>query len=200
MTIHAWPALNKFEPATWDWSLVSNTQTFSSPLSGSVQTLEMPGARWRVTFQMNSMTAADSALLRAWFAKLRGQSGRFYLHNMAHPIPRGVGGGVPVVSGAGQSGSSLTTSGWPVSATVLKAGDFFEVNSELKMAVADAVSNASGVASVAFEPPLRNSPANATGITTNKPLAIFKLDDDIVRWTTVAGALSSFAISATEAW
>lgn len=200
MTIHTWPTLSKPEPTSWDWSLVSNTQTFSSPLSGNVQTLELPGARWRVTFQMESMTPADSALLRAWFVKLRGQSGRFYLHNMAQPSPRGTAGGTPVVSGAGQSGISLTATGWPADTTALKAGDFFEVNGELKMMVADALVNGSGAATLTFEPPLRNSPANGAAITTTKPTGIFKLDEDTVRWITVAGALSSFTVSATEAW
>lgn len=200
MTIHTWPSLSKFEPSSWEWSLVSNTQTFSSPLSGSVQTLELPGARWRVSYQMNAMTAADSALLRSWFAKLRGQSGRFYLHNMAQPTPRGAAGGTPVVNGVGQSGTTLATAGWPVNTTVLKEGDFFGVNGELKIVVADVTSNSTGAASITFEPPLRSSPANAAGITTTKPLAVFKLDEDTARWTTVAGALSSFVITATEAW
>lgn len=200
MTIYAWPTLSKHEPSSWEWSLVSNTQTFSSPLSGSVQTLELPGARWRVSYQMNAMTASDSALLRAWFAKLRGQSGRFYMHNMAHPVPRGTAGGTPVVSGVGQSGIALSTSGWPANTLVLKEGDFFGVNGELKMVVADVISNGSGAASITFEPPLRSSPPNAAGITTTKPVGVFKLDEDTARWSTVAGALSSFVISATEAW
>lgn len=200
MTIHTWPTLTRYAPGSLEWSLVSNTQTFSSPLSGSVQTMEMPGARWKFTFPMDSLLADDAALLRAWLVRLRGQSGRFYMHNMAHPLPRGVGGGAPVISGAGQSGISLVTSGWPAGATILKAGDFFEVNSELKMVVSDAVSNGSGVATLTFEPPLRNSPANGAVITTNKPKGIFKLDEDAVRWSTFAPVISSFAISATEAW
>ncbi|QDL55299.1 hypothetical protein [Rhodoferax aquaticus] len=198
--IYSWPNLNKFEPSLWEWSLQSNTQAFSSPLSGSVQTLEMPGARWRVAFQMNAMSAADSALLRSFLAKLRGQSGRFYLHNMAQPTPRGAAGGTPVVNGAAQTGASLATSGWPASSTVLKEGDFFAVNGELKMATADALSTAGGLATLTFEPPLRSSPGNGLAITTTKPLATFRLEDDSARWSTVAGALSSFAISAIEAW
>lgn len=200
MTIHTWPTLTRSGPATLEWALVSNTQTFSSPLSGSVQTLELPGARWQFSFPMSNLHPDDAALLRAWLVKLRGQSGRFYMHNMAHPTPRGAGGGTPVVSGAGQSGTALTTTGWPNSLTVLKAGDFFEVNGELKMAVADATSNGAGAATITFEPPLRASPANLAAITTNKPKGVFKLDEDTVRWSTVPALISSFAISATEAW
>jgi hypothetical protein len=200
MTIHTWPTLSRTAPPTLDWALVSNTQTFGSPLSGSVQTVEMPGARWQFSYPMNNLSADDAALLRAFLVKLRGQSGRFYMHNWAQPLPRGVGGGVPKVNGAGQSGTTLVTNGWPVSATVLKTGDFFEVGTELKMAVADATSNASGVATITFEPPLRASPANLAAITTTRPKGIFKLDEDTVRWATAAPIITSFTIAATEAW
>jgi hypothetical protein len=203
MTIYTWPNLSRIAPGSLDWGLTSNTHAFGSPLSGSVQTLELPGARWRFSFDMNSLAPDDSATLRAWLVGLRGQSGRFYMHNMSQPSPRGAGGGAPVVSGAGQSGVALSTSGWPFSTTVLKVGDFFEVNGELKMVMANVVSNASGAATVTFEPPLRASPANLAPITTVKPKAIFKLDDDTVRWLTtpsMRGPLGSFPIAATEAW
>ena len=200
MTIHTWPTLTRSGPATLEWALVSNTQTFSSPLSGSVQTLELPGARWQFSLSFANLHVDDAALLRSTLVKLRGQSGRFYMHNMAHPSPRGAGGGTPVVNGAGQSGTTLATTGWPNSLTVLKAGDFFEVNGELKMAVADATSNGAGAATITFEPPLRASPSNLAAITTNKPKGIFKLDEDTVRWSTAPALISSFSISATEAW
>lgn len=203
MTIYTWPNLSRIAPGSLDWGLTSNTQAFGSPLSGSVQTLELPGARWRFSFDMNSLAPEDSAILRAWLVGLRGRSGRFYMHNMSQSSPRGAGGGSPVVSGAGQSGVALSTNGWPLSTTVLKVGDFFEVNGELKMVMANVVSNASGVATVTFEPPLRASPANLASIITVKPKAIFKLDDDTVRWLTtpsMRGPLGSFPIAATEAW
>jgi hypothetical protein len=201
MPILTWPTLSRKLPPQLDWSLVSNTQTFQSPLSGSVQTVEMPGARWRVSFTLSSLDAADSAALRSFLVQLRGQAGRFYLHNFARPTPRGIATGTPVVSGASQTGNTLVTSGWSNSvAGILKAGDYFSVNSELKMLVADASSNGSGVATLTFEPPLRSSPANGASITTNKPTATFRLDEDTVRWVTSAPLLDTISIAATEAW
>lgn len=203
MTIHTWPQLSRIAPGSLDWGYTSNTQTFASPLSGSVQTMELPGTRWRFSFDMGTLNPDDSALLRGWLMLLRGQSGRFYMHNMAHPHPRGAAGGTPVVSGAGQSGISLVTEGWPAGVTVLKTGDFFEVNGELKMIVADVLANGSGAATLTFEPPLRNSPASGAAITTSKPKAVFKLDEDTVRWLSqpsMRGPVSTFPISATEAW
>lgn len=196
-----WPTLSRRLPNQFDWALQSNTQSFTSPLSGAVQTVEMPGARWVVSFSLGALDAADAALWRAFTAQLRGQAGRFYLWNMARPAPRGIATGTPVVSGAGQSGNTLVTTGWtPGTSGILKAGDFFGVNGELKMCVLDATSNGSGVATLTFEPPLRSSPADALTITTVKPTATFKLDEDSVRWVTGAAGLDSISIAATEVW
>lgn len=202
MTIYTFPTLDKVPaPAEMEWSLVSNTQSFTSPLSGAVQTVEMPGARWKVAFTLNVLDLSDSALLRSFMALLRGQSGRFYLWHLGHPNPRGVATGTPVVSGASQTGTTLVTSGWtPSTANILRAGDYFTVNGELKMLVTDAASNGSGVATLTFEPPLRSSPPNAAAITTTKPAAVFKLDDDAIRWTTRAPYFDAISIAATEAW
>jgi hypothetical protein len=196
-----WPTLTRSLPSQFEWALASNTQTFTSPLSGAIQTLEMPGARWTVSFSLTAMDAADAAQWRAFTAQLRGQAGRFYLWNMARPTPRGIATGTPVVSGAGQTGNTLVTSGWTPSTTgILKTGDFFGVNGELKLLVADAASNGSGVATLTFEPPLRSSPPNASALTTNKPTATFKLDESVSRWVTNAPALDSISIAATEVW
>lgn len=196
-----WPTLSRKLPASFDWQLISNTQSFQSPLSGAVQTVEMPGARWAAQFSFNALDANDAAVWRAWCAQLRGQSGRFTLWNMARPTPRGIATGTPVVSGAGQTGNTLTTSGWtPSTAGILRVGDFIGVGGELKMLVADAASNGSGIATLTFEPPLRNSPANGSAIVTTRPTAIFKMDEDSARSITTAPGLDSVSIACTEAW
>lgn len=201
MTVYAWPTLTRKLPAQFDWQLVSNTQTFQSPLSGAVQTVEMPGARWAAQFTLSTLDAADAAAWRVFTALLRGQSGRFTLHNLARPTPRGVATGTPVVSGAGQTGNTLATSGWTASTTgILKAGDFIGVNGELKMVVADASSDGAGLATITFEPPLRSSPANLAAITTNKPTATFKMDEDTARTTTTAPGFDAVSIACTEVW
>jgi hypothetical protein len=201
MPILTFPTLSRSAPNAFEWALLSNTQTFSSPLTGAVQTTEMPGARWRVAMAMDSLSANDSALLRAFLAQLRGVSGRFYMPNLARPNPRGAATGNPVVSGAGQTGNTLVTSGWSNSITgILRAGDYFGVNDELKMMVADANSNGSGVSTLTFEPPLRSSPLTGATITTVRPTAIFRLEDDASRWTTTAPVLDNFSITAVESW
>ena len=201
MTIHTWPTLTRRAPLQLDWSLLSNTQSFTSPLSKAVQTVEMPGARWAFSFGLNTLAVEDAAVLRAFLVRLRGQSGRFYMWDMSRPAPRGVATGTPLVKGGSQAGTSLLTDGWtPSTAGILKAGDYLGVNGELKLLVADANSNAGGEATLVFEPPLRAAPADNAPITTTKPTAIFKLDEDTARWLTTAPVRDSFVITATETW
>lgn len=166
------------KPSTVDWRLVSNSQQFSSPLSGATQTLSLPGQRWEFTATYPAVKRDDADLVMVFFAQLRGMAGRFYAGNIARRYPRGAAGGTPVVVGAGQTGISLNTSGWPASTLVLKAGDFFQVNGELKLITADITSSGTGTATLAFEPPLRASPADAAAIVTADPVATFRLAED----------------------
>jgi hypothetical protein len=199
MTTLTWPTLTRATPAEIEWSLMSNTQTFTSPLSGAVQTVEMPGARWRASFTLGELDAADAAALQAFMAQLRGRSGRFYLYNFARPSPRGTATGTPLVKGASQTGTSLAIDGLAAGATLL-AGDFFEVGGELKIVTATATANGSGEATVSFEPPLRASPADNAAITLTQPKATMMLEDDAARVTTRAPFWSSVSITAIEAF
>lgn len=199
MTILAFPTLTKAIPAMLEWSLVSNTQSFDSPLSGAVQTVEMPGARWKAAFSLENLGAADAALVQAFMAKLRGRAGRFYLHNFARPTPRGTIAGTPLVKGASQTGASLLIDGCTVGTTLL-AGDYFGVNSELKLVVADATANGSGEMTLTFEPPLRSSPADNAAITTASPKAVFMLTGDETKWTSRAPSLTTTPFNCVEAW
>lgn len=199
MTTLTWPLLTRVAPGSLDWSLAANTQSFQSPLSGSVQTVEMPGARWKASFMLENLTEADSALLQATLVQLRGRSGRIALHNFARAQPRGTLTGTPLVMGASQTGNALIIDDCAVGAT-LKAGDFIGVNSELKMVVADATANGSGQMTLTIEPPLRSSPADNAPITLIKPTAIFMFAGDETKWTTRPGKFSSFPVDLIEAW
>jgi hypothetical protein len=184
-----------------DWGIITNSQTFRSPLSGSVQTLELPGARWRVTLTFNNLKRAERAALKAFLAQLRGPAGRFTLHNFAEPTPQGAATGTPLVNGASQTGASLATDGWTPNITgILKAGDYFAVGGELKIITADASSNGSGQATLEFEPPLRASPADNASITTSQPTATFMLQDDDQARGAYKGAVGSYSFTALESW
>lgn len=195
MTVLTFPSIVPNESV---WGLKSNTHQFRSPFTGSVQTIEMAGSRWFATLTFNNLTAADRRTLTAFLTQLRGSSGRFYLYDHSHSTPSGVGTGSPLVNGASQTGNSLVTDGWTPSQTgILKAGDYFEVNDELKMVTADANSDGGGNATISFEPPLRASPANNAAITVTNPTAIMMLANDSIEWQNVP-LFSSFSIQCEE--
>lgn len=202
MTILSLPVSPPFQKAKF--SLRSNTQLFTSPLNRSSQTLELPGAVWGGDFTLPPIQ--DPAIAAAWavfFVQLRGQSGRFYAGDPKGATPRGTPTGTPLVAGASQTGTSLTTDGWTPSKTVFKAGDYFSVTGgsrrEMKKIVADATSDGSGNATLTFEPPIRNSPADNAAITVSSATCIMMLADDTVSWDEAEASIWGFSFSAVEA-
>lgn len=201
----AWPTLS-VRPSAFSWHLLPHTQTWTSPLNGGSQTLEMPGARWVFELPYTKMREDDWRAWSVFVARLRGAAGRFYLGPM-HALPaRGVATGTPVVYGAGQTGASLATSGWtPSTAQILRAGDFFHVATtsgrELKILTADAASASDGKATLTFEPPLRGSPAGGAALEIAAPSAVMRLvDDEQGRMEWAGVRYQNTSIRGVEAW
>ncbi len=190
-------------PAGMTFRLRPNTQSMTSPLTQSVQTVELPGARWMASITWADLTGEEHRIIKAWLAQLRGQAGRFRLHDLTHPTPAGTGAtGAITVSGAGQAGGTLSTTGWPVSTSgLLLPGDYIGVNGELKLITLNATSNSSGVATLTFEPPLRASPADGAAITLDQPSAVFRLaNDEQDNMPIRAPYYSDLTLECVEAW
>lgn len=173
------PTLARLAPTVVSFRLFYNTQSFESPLNRTVQTLELPGARWMATIEYKNLQESDARILKAFLAQLRGAAGRFYLGDLSHGTPSGTALGNPLVKGASQVGTSLVTDGWtPDQTSLLFPGDYFSVNGELKLVTAVCVSDGSGNATITFEPPLRAAPADNAPLTVINPVATFRLKDD----------------------
>lgn len=178
MTILNFPTLSRNYISSGTFSLMPNTQIFESPLNRSVQTVELPGARWLFSYNFESLESSDIRKLKAFLAQLRGASGRFYMEDKTY-LRLGTAAGTPLVNGALQVGSTLITDGWtPSQALLLDAGDYISINYELKLITQAVSSDASGNATLTFEPPLRNSPIDDAVIVVNSPKAIFRLSGD----------------------
>lgn len=191
-------------PSGSSFELQTNDAAFESPLTGTVRTLERKGARWRVTLTFDDLDGAERAELQGFLAKVRGFANRVLLPIFAH-TNRGAGGGTPVVSGGSQSGATLNSSGWPITTTVLRRGDFFSVNGELKIVTDDVVSDGAGLAAINFSPILRSPPPDATAIVLPPSTALrVMLADGSIGWNNApafgGGLRSSFAIDFIEAF
>lgn len=199
MTTLALPTAPAFKQARF--ALESNALTFASPLNGTVQTVEFPGARWALTATLPPMKRETAATWQAFFTQLRGLSGRFYAGDPGAKIPRGTALGSPLVNGGSQTGVSLVTDGWtPSQSQALRPGDYFQVGTELKMVVATTVVNGAGAATITFEPPLRSSPADNAPIVTGNPVCTMRLLDPVTGWDLEPASLYGFAFAAVESF
>lgn len=182
------------------WGMSSNTQVFQSPLTKSVQTINLTGSRWNSNFSLPPMKVDAAAAWFAFLSELNGRSGRFFA-SPPNKLPRGGVGGTPLVKGGSQTGTTLETDGWPNSITILKKGDFLELaNGELKMATADINSDGSGNASITITPSLRNSPDDDSAIITTDPKVTMMLPSDQVDWDYDKLRLYGISFSAVEVW
>lgn len=204
MTVQTMPSSPGFRDAIF--GLESNSQAFFSIFTKAARTTEYPGARWRGQFTLPPMRAAQAAQWQAFLVKLRGQAGRFYAGDPDYAVagPRGTAGGTGLVNGANQTGTALVTDGWTASqAALFRTGDYIAFDTasgrELKMITQDVASNGSGQATLVFEPPIRNSPADNAAIIKSNPTCIMMLEDPSISWSTDFLRMYGITFNAIEA-
>lgn len=198
MTAYSIPSTIKIK--TSSFALRTNTRKFVSPFNNATQTVELTGARWSATYTTPPLTRAQRADLQAFLLKLRGGANTFYAYDPDGKTARGTPTGTPLVNGGSQTGNSLTIDGCTNSVTGwLKAGDYFTVNGELKMIIADVNSNGSGQATLTFEPSLRSSPADNAAITVSTATCeMMLIDDGQAQWDTDENKLGVISFSGIE--
>lgn len=190
-------------PRMAPWRKLSNTQAFESPLTRSVQTLALPGARWACSLTWANLDAADAARMRAFLYALRGRAGRFYVPHPTVKRPRGTAAGTPLVAGSGQTGATLATDGWTAGATLL-AGDLIGFGaSELRVVISDATADGSGAMSIVIDEPMRASPADNSALVLIEPKCVMRLAADEIESAfrpATSGPLSDVTIDCVETW
>ena len=186
------------KPQGMTWRLVMPAQTNVSEWTGRRQTLASGRGWWecQITFPPIVGTANVNAW-RAFLAKSQGTANDFRVPvdptAQAPNITTSAVGSLslnfitnlyqtfsptPLVNGWGQTGRTLSTTGWPVSSTVLQAGQFVTINDQLLQLTENVVSNASGIATLTFEPPIRVSPANNAPIQYENPYCLMYLVEE----------------------
>ncbi|HHJ1208640.1 TPA: hypothetical protein ACQFLP_000859, partial [Proteus mirabilis] len=174
MSILEWP--KEVIPTQENWQLLSNSKTFTSPFNGSSQTVRFPGSRWRCELTFNNLNEEKSRQLEALVASLDGMSGRV---KIASWIRKGrYGYGSPRIAIPSQLGHRLETKDWKRNMRVLQQGDRLTVGNELKMVVADVVSDHQGRAIILISPMLRMSPTVNEMLEVERPFGIFRLVDN----------------------
>lgn len=118
-------------------NLVANTKDYNSPLTGKDQTAILSGSKWQAIVNFSNRTGADARALKSFIWGLNGSYGRFQF-SPPDLDQQGTLLGLPVVDGAGQTGSSINIKGVQADQGLfLGNGDYFSVNGELKICTAD---------------------------------------------------------------
>ncbi len=195
MTTRTFPSIRVRESS---WEMISNARKFTSAFNGGVQVVRRGGNRWRVTLTMNALNKGERATMQAFVARVLAEADNFTLPPSAYTL-LGAGGGTPLVAGASQTGYSLNIDGAPNSTTGwLKAGDMFEVDSQLKMVTEDVDTSGTGTATINFVPELRSAPADNAALDITSPTGIFRMSGNVSGWTNYSPALSDFTITCIE--
>jgi hypothetical protein len=181
-------------------TMVSPTVISQSPFTGKTQRGEQAYSLWTLEGSYDNVYDENiSRLWRVFFLELRGRAGTFKMIVPGTETPAsGYTGSIGEVVGGSQTGTSLSTDNWDNSTTVLLAGDYFTVNDELKVVTADVTSDGSGLATVNFEPPLRNSPDDNDAFTISNPYFIASLRSDEPSWGLRPPFVHAFSIEAVE--
>ena len=187
-------------PDSEEWTVEYNTQTLQSDLNGAMQTASLPGARWSVSMTFINREGKAARALQGFLSGLEGRAGRFYVTPSDwQPLGSPAGTGA-VATNTAAGATSVPTDGWSASITDLFcAGDYFELNGELKKLTAGADSDASGQATLQFAPPLRKDVTDGMQIRYTQPRAVMMLSSDSARWQAQSPIIYSLTIEGREA-
>lgn len=215
MTTRSFPNIPK--PDAESWTLTFNTQSFTSDLNGAIQTAELPGARWSGSLTFTSRQGADAGKLKGFLAANKGRAGRFWV-TPSDAVLNGsatqngiVGGGASLVLDfAGEvysqtdwdaysvpaGATQMQASGFaPTDGAALLAGDYFEVNGELKIATEDFDGNL-----LNFSPPLRVGVSYGQTVRVINPrVRVMLTNDEQASWVVSAPVIYGVTFDVIEA-
>lgn len=179
-------------------------RTLLDETDGGAHVARLFGApRWAFTLRYPALTQDEFRPVSAFLQALRGPLTAFEVLVPLESDPRGVATGIPVVSGAGQSGLSLVTSGWTPSITgILRAGDPVVVAGHTRVLrlAADTNSSGTGTATLTFTTPLMHTPANAAALTVRSVPYRVRLAAPLQRYRIAAPNHYDFELDVVESW
>lgn len=178
---------------------LGNVLRHRSPISKIGQNVERPGFLWGASFTVKPLKRLIGAApdWTAFLTALEARGGTFLGFDPAATAPLGSGSGAPLVNGAAQAGHALVSDGWGVSQTVLRAGDYIEVNARFYLVSQDAASDGAGNATLEIDPALRESPADNAALTVNAPKVTMELDGPVA-WSEDVAQFYGFSFAAVE--
>jgi hypothetical protein len=169
-------------PRSIEWDDQEAVAANASPFTGQTQTYDWMQSWWEGQVSFAPMDRWSHDAWKAFLRACRGQLNVFLIGDPKARRPKGMAAtnpGVPVISGAAQTGYSLVTRGWTPSVTnMLLYHDNIQIGNRL-YSVTDSVStDSSGDAVLPIWPPLRDQPADGAAIITHNCKGLFRLKNN----------------------
>lgn len=159
----------------------------ASPFTYAGQAQNWGGQALRVEITLPPMERDVAEDWIAFLLSLDGHKGTFLMAPDEALSSLGIGGGAPIVAGAGQAGNTLAIGGAPVSLNGwLRRGDYVQIgsagNAHLHKVLRDVDTDAAGLASLVLWPNLRLPPDDAAPIEIDAPQGRWRLENPNVSW------------------
>jgi len=151
-------------PATIEYKANPITAATTAVFTGGQQVFDWQQGFMEWSLSMPPISEEDWPAWSAFLKSCRGVTGVFQFGDPRRQSPRGSVAGAPVVNGIGQTGYSLSTSGWTAnSAGVLLPGDYIQLGYRLHECIDTVDADSLGHATFEIWPPLRESPSGGEG-------------------------------------
>lgn len=148
---------------------------------------------WSANAELAAMDVTQVRVIRAFFAKLKGQINTFHLPAVETAQHSGSN---PTASGAASQGAvtiNLSNSGLGLKAGMMVTIALTNGDKQLVMLTGDQAG-----AAITFEPPIRGGMSSGAAIETITPYAQVALTSPLVAWTAELGPIYSLSFSAEE--
>jgi hypothetical protein len=153
---------------------------------------------WECQFQLPPIVGSSNInAWRAFIALARGTANDFNVP--VDPTAQSALANTVSTNGVDQVGRNIATDGWPVSTTVLQAGQFVTINDQLLQVTANVTSNGSGQATIAVEPPVRQPITDNSSVEYKNPYCKMYLVEE-PNLSVEAGYVYSLALNLREAF
>ena len=202
MTIYAFPNIT---PTSQTFELVTNTKTFQSPLSNSVQTVSRKGSHWKTSMTFNNLTDDDRGILQGFITRLNGQEHRMRIRDYGQPFRGNAPSSDSPITWDGASeviDRLVITNTTPSIGSYLKRGDYVQVGNQLHQVThgsggddSDPLSNSGGRCTAYIAPEFITYPADNTPVTLQGATGVFMMTNN-PQWRTQAPYVSSITIEA----
>lgn len=178
--------------------LVRPAQVNTSGWTGRRQVLPSGRGWWECSISLTPIVGVEN--FRPWRTFLMLTDGPVNDFRVpVDPTPQSRLPNTVRVKGAGQTGTSLITDGWPANTTVLKAGMYVTVADQLVQLTANATTNGAGEVTLTFKPALRVAPGDNAAVEYKNPYCLMFLTEE-PSWSVDQGYIYNMSLNLRESF